>query len=147
VRPASEADVPAIVAMLADDDLGAAREDTSPDAVAAYRDRFLQIDRNPDIDLLVLEHNGAVIGCLQLTFVPCLSHRAALRAQIEAVRIAAGMRGRGMGRLLISQAIDRARARRAGLLELTTHAQRSDAHRLYRSLGFQQSHLGFNLDL
>jgi GNAT superfamily N-acetyltransferase len=144
-RWAEERDIPAIVAMLADDVLGAERE--SPDDLAPYRAAFAAIDANPNQLLLVSERDGEVVGTAQLTFIPGLSHRGMWRCDVEAVRIRADQRGSGVGSALIQRCIDAARDRGCGMVQLTSNATRLDAHRFYARLGFTQSHVGFKLML
>jgi GNAT superfamily N-acetyltransferase len=145
IRPAAAADLPAIVAMLADDPLGAARE--SPGDLAPYTAAFVQLQENPGNEILVAESDGAVVGTLQLTVIPGLSRRGASRAIIEAVRVHADHRGSGLGTQLIRSAIDEARRRGCSLVQLTSDATRTDAHRFYERLGFVASHVGFKLQL
>lgn len=144
-RRATEADILAIVAMLADDPLGSRRE--SPDDLTSYRDAFAAIDANPNQILVVAERDGEVVGVGQLTLMASLSHRGMWRAEIEAVRVRSDQRGSGLGSALIGWCIEAARARGCGLVQLTSHASRTDAHRFYRRLGFAQSHTGFKLHL
>ena len=146
-RRAVRADIPAIVAMLADDPLGAAREDASSPDAPAYRDAFGAIDADPNQLLAVMTEDGRVVGTLQLTFIPGLSRKGALRGQIEAVRIAAGRRGEGLGRRLFAWAIGECRARGCRTVQLTTDRSRADAHRFYDGLGFAASHVGYKLML
>ncbi len=143
-RRATAADVPAIVALLADDVLGAAREKPGD---AAYDAAFAAIEADPNQFLAVVEEGGAVIGCLQLTFLPGLSHRGLWRGQIESVRIAASHRGGGRGRRMFDWAIERCRERGCGMVQLTTDRSRADARRFYESLGFTASHEGMKLVL
>lgn len=145
VRPATRADVPAIVALLADDPLGAAREDLGD--LTAYEDAFDRIDADPAHALVVLDDGGAVVGTLQLSLLPGLSRRGALRAQIEAVRVASTHRGQRLGEQLVVWAIEESRRRGAVLVQLTTDASRTDAHRFYERLGFAPSHVGMKLAL
>ncbi|MFJ8629026.1 GNAT family N-acetyltransferase [Kitasatospora sp. NPDC093550] len=145
IRRATEADLPAIVAMLADDPLGATRE--SPDDLTPYRAAFARIDGDPHQHLVVAERAGRTIGTLQLTVVPCLARKGSTRTIIEAVRIHADERGTGLGTVLIQWAIERSRELGADLVQLTSDATRTDAHRFYERLGFVQSHLGFKLKL
>ena len=145
IRRATGADLPAVVALLADDVLGAARE--SPGDPGPYEAAFAEIDRDPQHLLLVAERAGAVVGTAQLTFLPGLSHRGATRAQIEAVRIGAAARGTGLGGRLIGWCVDRARERGCTMVQLTSDATRHDAHRFYERLGFEPTHLGFKLPL
>ncbi|MDQ7906573.1 GNAT family N-acetyltransferase [Phytohabitans sp. ZYX-F-186] len=130
--------------MLADDPLGAARESAGdPDYTAA----FDQIDADPRNTLVVADRAGEVVGTMQLTYIPSLSQRGGERLQIEAVRIRADQRGRGLGRRMIQWAVDQARARGCRLVQLTTDKRRVDAHRFYASLGFAASHEGMKLAL
>ena len=145
IRPATVADVSAVVALLADDDLGAARE--TPDDLEPYLRTFDLVDRDPGQLLVVAEHDGQVVGTLQLSFIPGLSRRGATRALIEAVRVASSQRGNGLGGRLIQWAIDEAKRRGAVLVQLTSDASRTDAHRFYERLGFTASHVGFKLPL
>jgi len=146
-RRATRADIPAIVAMLADDPLGAAREDASAPDAPAYQDAFAAIDADPNQFLAVMTDGGTVVGTLQLTLIPGLSRKGALRGQIEAVRIAAGRRGAGLGRRLFDWAIAECRARGCATVQLTTDKSRTGAHRFYDRLGFAASHIGYKLAL
>ncbi|MGX1308558.1 GNAT superfamily N-acetyltransferase [Amorphus suaedae] len=146
-RPAREADIAAIVALLADDGLGRGREKPGLPLDPRYRDAFAALDRDPNQLLLVAERDGAIVGCLQLTFIPGLSRLGMWRGQIEAVRIAASERGTGLGGALVGWAIERCRERGCGLVQLTTDKQRNDAHRFYERLGFEASHEGMKLAL
>ncbi|MFI9362512.1 GNAT family N-acetyltransferase [Kitasatospora sp. NPDC053057] len=145
IRRATEADLPAIVAMLADDPLGATRE--TPDDLTPYRTAFTRIDGDPHQHLVVAERAGRTIGTLQLTLVPGLSRTGSTRAIIEAVRVHADERGSGLGTELILWAVERARELGADLVQLTSDATRTDAHRFYERLGFTPSHLGFKMTL
>ena len=145
LREALPGDVPAIVALLADDMLGAARE--QPGDVRAYAAAFAAIDVDPNNALYVMEIDGRIAGCFQLTFIPGLSSNGAWRGQIESVRIAADLRGQGHGARLIRTAIQLCQARGCKTVQLTTHKQRTDAHRFYERLGFVVSHEGMKLAL
>jgi len=143
-RRATVQDLPAIVALLADDVLGAAREAPGDPAYAAA---FAAIDADPNQLLVVAEQDARILGCLQLTFLPGLSHRGAWRGQIESVRVAADQRGTGLGRRFLEWAIAQCRARGCRLVQLTTDKSRADARRFYESLGFTASHEGMKLAL
>jgi GNAT superfamily N-acetyltransferase len=146
-RRATAADLPAIVSLLADDELGRGREDASTPLNARYVDAFAAIDRDPNQLLAVVERAGVVLGCLQLTFIPGLSRLGMWRCQIESVRIAATERGSGIGRQVFEWAIAESRRRGCGLVQLTTDKRRADAHRFYAALGFEASHEGMKLSL
>ncbi len=146
-RRATAGDLPALVAMLADDPLGAGREDASLPLAPGYLAAFAAIEADPNQLLAVAELEGAIVGTLQIAFLPGLSHKGAWRGQIEAVRIAAGQRGSGLGQRLIAWAIEECRARGCRLVQLTTDKTRLDAHRFYARLGFRATHEGFKLTL
>jgi GNAT superfamily N-acetyltransferase len=141
IRPATADDVPAIVAMLADDPLGAQRE--SPDDLAPYLTALDRLSRDPNQHLMVAERGGRVVGTLQLTLIPGLSRKGATRSVIEAVRIHADERGSGLGTRFIEWAVDESRRQGCRLVQLTSDASRTDAHRFYERLGFEASHVGF----
>jgi len=147
IRDAGLTDLPAIVTMLADDDKGRARESVGDTLDAGYGLAFAAIDADPNQRLLVAELDGAIAGTFQLSFLPGLSFRGAWRGQIEAVRIAGHLRGQGLGREMISWAIDRCRERSCRMVQLTTHASRERAHTFYERLGFERSHIGMKLHL
>ncbi|QFY13290.1 GNAT family N-acetyltransferase [Nonomuraea phyllanthi] len=144
-RPARKGDVPAIVAMLADDHLGATREGDPHDE--RYLAAFERVDADPYDELIVAERDGEVVGTMQLSYLAGLSRLGAERCQIEAVRVVAAMRGQGLGRRMIRWAVDRARERGCAIVQLTSDKSRTDAHRFYDALGFKASHVGYKLAL
>ncbi len=146
-RRARAGDLGDIVRLLADDPLGAARERNVSPLPASYRDAFDAIDRDPNQELVVAEIGASVVGVLQITFIPYLTHQGAWRALVEGVRVDASLRAAGLGRRMLGHAIERARARGCSLVQLTSDKTRRDAIRFYESLGFVASHEGFKLRL
>lgn len=144
-RAATEADLPSIVAMLADDELGATRE--SPDDLSPYKAALDLITADPLLMQVICERNGVVLGTMQVSITPGLSRKGMSRANIEGVRVSVTTRGGGIGKQMIEWAIEYARERDCGLVELTTDKSRADAHRFYDRLGFEQSHYGYKLKL
>ena len=146
IRRARRDDVGVIVAMLADDPLGSARERLEDPLPASYFRAFEALEHASHIQLVVAEdEDGAVIGCLQLCILPGLSSQGASRGLIEDVRVATHCRGRGVGERIVQWAVAEARARGCALVELLTHNTRVDAQRFYARLGFQPSHVGMTL--
>ncbi|MCX5235702.1 GNAT family N-acetyltransferase [Streptomyces prunicolor] len=145
IRAAVTEDVPAIVGMLADDPLGSQRE--SPDDLTPYLAALDRLTADPNQHLVVAVREGRIVGTLQLTVVPGLSRKGATRSIIEAVRIHADERGSGLGTQLIEWAIAESRRQGCQLVQLTSDATRTDAHRFYERLGFTASHVGFKLSL
>ena len=146
-RRARRDDVPAIIAMLADDALGMSRERPGLPLEQSYLDAFAAIDASPHQLLAVAERDGIVIGSLQLTFIPGLSRRGSWRCLVEAVRVAAHLRGTGIGARFMHWAIEEARRRNCRMIQLTTDKSRHDAHRFYERLGFKATHQGMKLEL
>ena len=147
LREAAREDLPAILTLLADDQLGAARDDPGPDRREPYERAFAAIDADPCDLLLVAADGDGVVGTMQLSFLPGLARQGAWRAQIEAVRVARSHRNRGLGSAMTAWAIDEARRRDCALVQLTSDKRRGDAHRFYGRLGFVASHDGFKLQL
>lgn len=145
IRPARREDVAAIVAMLADDHLGRARERVEDPLPAAYYDAFARIARDPNLTLVVAESEGRVVGCLQLAILPGLSSQGGSRGLLEDVRVVAECRSRGIGEQLVQWAVSEAKARGCNLVELLTHQTRVDAQRFYKRLGFAASHVGMTV--
>jgi GNAT superfamily N-acetyltransferase len=146
-RLATRADVPEIVRMLADDELGRQRERYEEPLPECYYAAFEQIDGNPYFELVVAEMDGHVVGTLQLIFIPSISFQGGLRAQVESVRVDSALRGHGIGQKMMEWAMQRARERGAHVVQLTTHNTRADAHRFYERLGFKGTHLGMKISL
>jgi GNAT superfamily N-acetyltransferase len=149
LREATRSDLPAILRLLADDRLGATREDTSD--LAPYETAFEAIDADPAHLLMVGEllqagqAEGIVVATFQLSFIPGLSRRGSWRSQLEAVRVAGELRGHGVGAAMVGWVIEESRRRGCSLVQLTTHKSRTDAHRFYERLGFAASHEGMKL--
>jgi len=133
--------------MLADDMLGAQREDPSSPLAASYYAAFDAIDGDGNNELIVGEFEGRAVAVLQLTYIPNISRRGSWRGLVEGVRVDASLRSSGVGRALIAWAIERARERGCSLVQLTSDKRRHDAIRFYESLGFVASHEGMKLDL
>ncbi len=146
-RIATRNDVPAIVRLLAEDELGAQRERFETPLPQAYYTAFEKIQTSPNQELIVAELEGEVIGTLQLMYLPSLSYQGRTRAQVESVRIAQQLRGQGIGTGMMKWSLERARQRGCHLMQLTSHRSRADAHRFYEKLGFTQSHVGMKINL
>jgi GNAT superfamily N-acetyltransferase len=148
LRRARADDIPAVVDLIATDQLGATRDGVrTPDDLASYLEAFRAIDADPAHLLVVAESGPDIVATMQLSFLPGLARRGALRAQIEAVRVDGGYRGRGLGAAMFEWAIGEARRRGCALVQLTSDKSRTSAHRFYERLGFVASHEGMKLAL
>ncbi|MCM1968658.1 MULTISPECIES: GNAT family N-acetyltransferase [unclassified Streptomyces] len=155
-RTATRQDLPAVLALLAqDEDPAGAAADAgagtvpapAPPVSEAHERAFAAIAADPRNEMLVLEADGDLVGCLQLTYIPGLGQGGRERALVEAVRIRADRRGGGLGARLMELAAERARERGCGLMQLTSNKRRTAAHRFYERLGYARSHEGFKLPL
>jgi len=144
-RKVVQADLPHIIALLADDPLGSAREIVSDPVDPRYCSAFEAIDRDTNQLLAVAADAGQVVGCMQLSFIPGLSRTGMWRGQIESVRIAENYRGTGLGQRFMEWAVDRFSERGCELVQLTSDKTRPDAIRFYEKLGFTASHEGMKL--
>src|SRR5690625_1900800 len=146
-RRATIEELPEIVRLLADDDLGATRENFIESLPERYYTAFQNIENIPGSQILIAALDGTILGCLQLMILPGLSMQGMKRAQIEGVRVSKGYRGQKIGTALIREAIKVAQLEGCGLVQLTTNKQRKDAFRFYEKLGFDPSHEGMKLTL
>ena len=147
IRIATAADLPAIIALLADDVLGETREDVRDPLPEAYTKAFAAIEADPNNAVIVLEDGEGIAGTLQITLIPNLSLKGLTRCQIEGVRVAGRVQGQGWGRKLIDWATEWARERGCGMIQVTTNRVRPDAYAFYEALGFEASHVGLKLYL
>jgi GNAT superfamily N-acetyltransferase len=141
-RLAERRDVPAIVGLLADDGLGAAREVLGPPLPDSYFRAFDMVAQERGNKIIVGERGGRIVACLQLVITHGLSRQGQARATLEAVRVVSDLRGQGVGKQIVSFAMERARAQGASIVQLTSDKSRMDAHRFYEQLGFKASHVG-----
>ncbi|GAA1182737.1 GNAT family N-acetyltransferase [Nesterenkonia xinjiangensis] len=143
-REARREDLPRIVELIRDDAVAAAR---TGELAETHSRGFEAIEASPNDELVVAERDGVVVAVMQLTYIPGISRNGATRLHIEAVRVAAELRGGGIGRRLMEHAEERGQARGCGLAQLTSDAARPDAHRFYEGLGYAASHVGFKKPL
>lgn len=148
IRKATGTDIPFIVQMLADDELGRLREDYKAPLPVCYTNAFEKINADSNQQLLVAESNsGQITGTLQLTFIQYLTYQGGIRAQIEAVRVHKESRGKGVGKAMIEWAIEKAKDEGAHVVQLTTDKKRPEAIKFYENLGFNATHEGMKLHL
>lgn len=137
-----------IIGLIANDKLGQLREEYRNPLPNPYYDAFENIAADPNQELMVMEtESGQIIGTLQLSFIQYLTYQGGIRAQIEAVRVDKAFRGKGIGQQLFAWAIQRAKEKKAHVVQLTTDKKRSEALKFYEKLGFVASHEGMKLHL
>ena len=147
LRNATADDLPEIVRMLADDFLGHIRERYEEPLPESYVNALREIEADANNELIVGESNGEIVGTLQLTYTPSISFQGGKRATVESVRVDEQHRGKGIGHEMMLWAINRAKQNGCVSMQLTTNAERTDAHRFYQNLGFSGTHLGMKIKL
>jgi GNAT superfamily N-acetyltransferase len=146
-RRATEADVPAIIRLLADDMLGSSREALEAESLPQYLNAFRVIDADANQFLLVVDDGSGIVGTLQLTFIAGLARGGLKRGLVEAVRVASDRRGEKIGEAMFAWVLEKCRRESCGIVQLTTDKSRTDAHRFYDRLGFEPSHIGYKMML
>lgn len=144
-REAVAADLDAVVALLHDDVLGQGREDVADVDSAAYAAAFAELCDSKYFGVFVMEVSGDVVGCYQMMFLPHLSFKGTMRAQVESVRVRSDLRGQGLGTRLVQHAIETAREAGCGIFQLTSNKERLEANKFYRALGLDATHDGYKL--
>jgi GNAT superfamily N-acetyltransferase len=147
IREAQAGDLEAIIRLHEEDELGSHGDVWSSETRPAYEAAFAAIQRSPENKLFVAVDGSEVVGTFQLTFIPNLTGRGAMRVKVESVKVKAARRSGGIGGLMIAFAEDYARTHGAAAMELTSNKTRKDAHRFYERLGFARSHEGFKKKL
>lgn len=145
-RDATEADLPVIVHMLADDRFGAGRERAVSPLPPSYLTGFHAMLAQGGRIMLAVQ-DGAIVGCMQFNVIHGVSQQGQSRAQVEGVRVDSAMRGRGIGAALMRHAMAEARAAGCAVLQLTTNRGRTEAQAFYARLGFTHSHAGMKITL
>ena len=143
IREAQAGDLEAIIRLHEEDELGSHGDVWSPETRPAYEAAFAAIARSPENSLFVAVDGDEIVGTFQLTFIPNLTGRGALRERGESVKVKSARRSDGIGARMMTFAEDHARAHGAAMLELTSNKTRAAAHRFYERLGFTRSHEGF----
>ncbi len=146
-RAAREADLGALVRLLADDELGRVREKLTDPLPAAYAAALTEILQSDFTQLIVVEADGAVAGSLQLTLIPHLAYVGQRRAIFESVHVAPAFQNKGAGAFLVRYAIAVAQEAGCGQIVLTSSNSRTNAHRFWKRMGFVASHVGMKLHL
>jgi GNAT superfamily N-acetyltransferase len=146
-RDARPADLPFIIGLIVEDSVIDTGDDAADALHADYRDALAAIDADPNQEMIVVEEDGAPVGCFQLSYLPGLMRRGMWRGLIEVVHVSAAQRNRGIGSAMMQRAIERCRERGCAMVQLTSNKKRTDAHRFYERLGFLGSHEGFKFYL
>ncbi len=145
-REALAKDLATIIKFLSQDEVSGSRENSSAEVTQEYLNAFKRIEDDKNNELIVAEIDSKVVGTLQIAYIPYLTGQGEIRAQIEAMQIDPGLRGAGVGTKLMSWAIERAKEKGCGMVQLNCHKLRERSHNFYKKLGFTPTHLGFKLN-
>jgi ribosomal protein S18 acetylase RimI-like enzyme len=144
-RKARITDLPRLIELLLEDELGQIRESRSALLDESYIKAFHKINSDPNQYLMVVENGDEIIGACHLTIMPSLTFIGSTRMQIEAVRVAGKYRSQKIGSWMFDQAISYAKVH--NVIQLTTNKKRPPAKRFYEKLGFEASHEGMKMYL
>jgi ribosomal protein S18 acetylase RimI-like enzyme len=143
VRNAEPSDLGALLGLYRE--LAGERDSAQPSDAAISAPVLAQIIAERDRQLLVAETDRTVLGTADLLIVANLTHRATPWAIVENVVVAGAARRQGVGRQLMTHAVELARQGGCYKLQLLSRKERAGAHAFYRSLGFDAAAEGFRL--
>jgi len=146
IRTAKESDLPRILELY--NELSMTTTGTEQHLNASfndYRSVFSEICSDPRREILVAEYQGEVVGTVAIFIISGLSHSAAPYTLVENLIVNHKYRRKGIGKKLMVYTIARAKQERCHRIELCSDRRRTEAHRLYRSLGFEASAYGFRI--
>lgn len=146
-REAEKNEISTLVKMFADDKLGSQREDVSEPVNERYIAAFNQIQNDPNNEIIVAIHKNEIVGMMQLTYIPSLSHIGSKRCIVGGVRVQSPYRGQGLGTKIINWGIQKAESIGCEMVQITSDKQRPEAIRFYEKLGFKATHEGLRLKL
>ena len=92
------------------------------------------ITESPGVELWVVQEGKKIVGMGEVAIV---LKPEGIIAQIEDVIVDEGQRGKGLGKQILQKLIDRARARGARTIKLSSNASRVAANALYQKFGFK----------
>jgi GNAT superfamily N-acetyltransferase len=130
VKPPEATDAEAISVLL--DSLG------YPGTEPFIAKRIVQLLSHPDEWLRIAVENECVIGVISVHFIPQLALEGNF-CRISYLCVSEEVRGRGVGALLESRAVEAAQQRGCDRIEIHCHSRRTDAHRFYYRHGYADS--------
>ncbi|PKP61081.1 hypothetical protein CVT91_03855 [Candidatus Atribacteria bacterium HGW-Atribacteria-1] len=96
--------------------------------------------------ILVAEIGGVVVGFVNFTTRKTILHRS-LSGLVDEIIIAKSYRGKGIGRQLLSSAIEKSRQLGCCEVEVSTEKINIKAKEFYRQCGFMERGVLFEIDL
>ena len=140
-RAASKADLPAILGLYAQPTLDDGRVLPLPEA-----ERFFErIAVYPDYQLYVAVHEEQIFGTYALLIMDNLGHLGAPSGVIEAVAVDPAWQGRGVGKLMMRDALARCAEKGCYKAALSSNLTRERAHAFYESLDFERHGYSFKV--
>jgi GNAT superfamily N-acetyltransferase len=146
IRPATEADLPALVALYGQLDASMyAPQDDADEATRLLI--FREIEDDPRQHFLVAEASGRLVGAAHLVVLQHFDRELKRSALVEDVVVAEDYRRKGVGAALMRRLAEIARKAGCYKLMLSSNLARRGAHRFYSRLGWKRTHYGFSVDL
>jgi ribosomal protein S18 acetylase RimI-like enzyme len=96
--------------------------------------------------VLVAVSDGEVVGFVTTSIMPVL-HRPTAIGRLSALVVSKRVRGKGIGRALVTAAEKLLQERGCELAEVTSNLRLTDAHSFYRRLGYEKTSLRFKKPL
>lgn len=143
IRPATVADLPAVLALYAQPDFDDG-DVMTPAEAAGFLDRFAAY---PDYTLYVALDGDVVVGSFALLVMDNIGHRGAPSAIVEDVVVAPEAQGRGVGAAMMRFALRACRDKGCYKMMLSSNARRERAHAFYEGLGFARHGYSFRVNL
>jgi GNAT superfamily N-acetyltransferase len=143
IRPASSADLAAVLALYAQPALDNGKILPLPDAEALFH-RF---STYPDYTLYVVIAGETIVGTFALLVMDNLGHLGAPSGVVEDVVVAPDQQGNGVGKAMMRFAVDRCREKGCYKLMLSSNLKRARAHAFYEQIGFTRHGYSFRVDI
>lgn len=111
--------------------------------VDEVRARLVMLAASGTDPVLLATEDGKAVGLIAMHYATMLHHREPV-ARITALVVRDGVRGKGVGRILVDVGANLAQQAGCGQMELTTALHRTDSQAFYKALDFTASSLGFH---
>jgi predicted N-acetyltransferase YhbS len=136
IRPAVQGDCAALVRLIAQLEYEVSAEEVAERLAAMEPEEQL---------VLVAELDGRAVGCLSTSIMRVL-HRPKPVGRISMMVVEEGLRGHGIGAMLVRAAEAALAEAGCGLVEVTSHVRRTEAHSFYEHLGYERTSHRFSID-
>jgi len=144
IREAKETDLPMIQTLTRE--LIKTMSNTKGINVQLALDNCKHLIHDPHLYFFVTELNKTIVGFITVSIRKTLLHQG-LSGLINELIVAEKYRGKGIGKQMIFEVIERCKQRGCCEVEVSTSMTNTRARELYISCGFEESGLLFEVDL